>query len=245
MPEMTEEQKAMQEKLKNMSPEEIREFQKKQCIFCQIIAGQVQSKKIYEDEHCLAILDINPAAPGHILLMPKEHYPIMPLIPEDVLAHISAVAKELSGVMLNALNVEGTNIFIANGASAGQKAQHFMLHIIPRKTDDKIPMDVPQKKLAEDQLKDIKGKLQSKLFQMIPNQTDPTPAKPAPEKKKKAKSSKSQKKQPKKKQPKKKQSKKKQPKKSSGGKKPEKKSSSEEKPAKEQVNLDDIADIFR
>ncbi|MBD3249598.1 HIT domain-containing protein [Candidatus Woesearchaeota archaeon] len=239
MPEMTEEQKAMQEKLKNMSPEEIREFQKKQCIFCQIISGKVQSKKIYEDEHCLAVLDINPAAPGHILLMPKEHYPIMPLIPEDVLAHISAVAKELSGAMLNALKVEGINLFIANGASAGQRAQHFMLHIIPRKTDDKIPMDVPQKKISPEELQPIKEKLQSKLLQITSQQkVQPEPAKPAPEKKKTSS------KKPKKKAKRKKAGKNK-PKKKASSKKPKKTSSKKEgKPARS-VNLDDIADMFR
>ncbi len=70
--QMSEEQVAeLQEKIKNMSPEELKEFQKQQCIFCQIISGKVASKKIYEDEKCIAILDINPANPGHLLLMPK------------------------------------------------------------------------------------------------------------------------------------------------------------------------------
>ncbi len=73
MPEqqqMTPEQaEAMQEKLKQMSPEELKDFQKKQCIFCQIIDGKVASKKIYEDDKMIAILDINPAAKGHVLLL--------------------------------------------------------------------------------------------------------------------------------------------------------------------------------
>ena len=67
--QMTEEQmKALQEKLSKMSPEELKEYQKQQCIFCQIVSGKVQSKKIYEDDKCLAILDKNPANPGHVLL---------------------------------------------------------------------------------------------------------------------------------------------------------------------------------
>ena len=72
--QLNEEQiKALQEKLKNMSPEELKEFQKKQCIFCQIISGNVQSRKIYEDEHVLAFLDINPANPCDFLFMPRDH----------------------------------------------------------------------------------------------------------------------------------------------------------------------------
>lgn len=139
MPQITEEQRReMEEKIKKMSPEELKEFQKQQCIFCQIIAGKVPSKKIYSDDRCLAVLDINPAAPGHILLLPKEHYAIMPQIPDEEIGHMFTVAKALSQVVLKKLKAEGTNIFVANGMVAGQKAQHFMIHIIPRREGDGI-----------------------------------------------------------------------------------------------------------
>jgi histidine triad (HIT) family protein len=161
---MSEEQvKELQEKLKNMSPEELKEFQKQQCIFCQIISGKVASKKIYEDDKCLAILDINPANPGHILLMPKEHYAIMPLVPEDDLGHLAMVAKALSHVMLNVLKAEGTNIFIANGIAAGQRAQHFMLHVIPRMSGDALPLDIPENKVSAQQLAETKKRIQEKI----------------------------------------------------------------------------------
>ena len=78
------EQEELKEKVKNMSPEELRKFQKEQCIFCHIIKGDVQSRKVYEDEVCIAILDINPANPGHLLLLPKEHYAIMPQITDEI-----------------------------------------------------------------------------------------------------------------------------------------------------------------
>ena len=138
MPEqMTEEQaKELQEKIKRMSPEELKQFQKQQCIFCQIVAGKVPAKKVYEDELSIAILDINPAAPGHILLLPKEHYAIMPQVQEKESSHLFLVAKYLSQVMLKALKVGGTTLFIANGLVAGQRAQHFLLHLIPRKEGD-------------------------------------------------------------------------------------------------------------
>ena len=134
---MTEEQrKEMEEKLKNMSPEELKEFQKQQCIFCQIISGKIPSKKIYEDDRCLAILDINPATKGHVLLLPKEHYAIMPQMPDKELGHMYVIAKKLSQALLKGLKVSGTNLFVANGLPAGQRAQHFILHIIPRKEGD-------------------------------------------------------------------------------------------------------------
>src|SRR3989338_4502601 len=99
--EITEEQRqALQAKLKNMSPEEIAQLQREQCIFCQIISGKIPTKKIYEDELAVAIVDINPASKGHLLLLPKEHYMIMPQVPDGLLAHLFLLAKKLSQTFL-------------------------------------------------------------------------------------------------------------------------------------------------
>lgn len=172
--QMTPEQlEALKEKLKNMSPEELREFQKKQCIFCHIISGKVQAKKIYEDNSCLAILDINPANPGHILLMPKEHYTVMPQVPEDEIGHLFIVSKQLSNAVLRSIEAKGTNIFVANGPAAGQKAQHFMIHIIPRKEKDGIKFDLPQKTIPEDQLDKLSKEISKRLGH---KQEEPSPA---------------------------------------------------------------------
>ena len=166
--QMSEEQvKALQEKLKNMSPEELKEFQKKQCIFCQIISGNVQSRKIYEDEHVLAVLDINPANPGHILVMPRDHYSIMPQIPQEEVEHIFLAAKMLSNACLRALEVQGSNIIAANGVAAGQRAQHFMVHLIPRKENDNLDFEVPQKNIPEKELERIQGMLSESLGKKI------------------------------------------------------------------------------
>ena len=164
--QMTEEQvKALQEKLKNMSPEELKEFQKKQCIFCQIISGKVQSRKVYEDDLVIAILDVNPANPGHILIMPKEHYSIMPPMPDDEISHIFIVAKALSNASLRALEAQGSNIIVANGVAAGQKAQHFMIHLIPRMENDNIGFEIPQKSIPEEELQSISKILSESMGQ--------------------------------------------------------------------------------
>jgi histidine triad (HIT) family protein len=131
-----EQRKELEEKLKNMSPEEIADLQRKQCIFCQIVNGKIPSKKIYEDDICLVVLDIRPATKGHCLILPKEHFSIMPQIPEAKLDHLFTTCKVLSKVLLKSLRSGGTNIFIANGLAAGQRAPHFMIHLIPRKEGD-------------------------------------------------------------------------------------------------------------
>ena len=154
-----EQLKALQEKIKQMSPEELKEFQKKQCIFCQIVSGKVQSKNIYEDDKVIALLDINPANPGHTLLITKEHYSIMPQIPDDEVAHVFMVVKSLSNSMLKSIEAQGTNVIVANGIAAGQRAQHFMVHIIPRKENDNINLVLPQRNMSEIEIEEIGNKL--------------------------------------------------------------------------------------
>ena len=139
----------MQEKLKNMTPEQLQEFQKQRCIFCQILQGKVPAQKVYEDDKCIGILDINPANAGHVLLLPKEHQAIMPLIPDADLKHFFIVAKKISHAQLKAFKADGTNIFVANGPAAGQKAQHFMIHIIPRKDKDDLTIEIPENNLED------------------------------------------------------------------------------------------------
>lgn len=167
MPEITNEQrKALEEKIKKMSPEELREFQKQQCIFCQIIAGKVPSKIVYSDDQCLAVLDINPASKGHLLIMPKEHYAIMPQIPDEIISHLFLVSKYLSQILLKALKASGTNVFVANGIAAGQRAQHFLLHLIPRKDGDGL-LKVEDKLIGKDVQKKVRMLIENKLNESL------------------------------------------------------------------------------
>lgn len=154
-----EQQKELQERLKSMSPEEILEFQKQNCIFCRIVEGKIPSKKVYEDEKCIVILDINPANPGHLLILPKQHYAVMPQMPEEILQHCFIIAKHLSQALLQALNVQGTNILVQNGPAAGQRANHFMVHLIPRKEDDGLNLSLPEQDVNEANVAKLKSAL--------------------------------------------------------------------------------------
>ncbi|MBW2964458.1 HIT domain-containing protein [Candidatus Woesearchaeota archaeon] len=131
MPETAEDQ------IQRTSKEDLDDI-RQQCIFCQIVSGKVASKRVYEDDKLIAILDINPANPGHVLIMPKEHYPIVPLMPLPDVRQLFAVVKKISRAQIRSLGVEGTNIFVANGSVAGQKAPHIMVHSIPRKEGDGV-----------------------------------------------------------------------------------------------------------
>jgi histidine triad (HIT) family protein len=152
--------------LNSLSPEEILEMQRKNCIFCKIIHGEIPSNEIYSDDKVFVILDINPANEGHCLLLPKHHYQILPQIPDDLISYLSVIAKRTSRVLLKAIGVKGKTIFIANGAIAGQKAPHFMIHIIPRKHNDLL-FQLPKNSSDEKRLEEIKNKLSARLAAMM------------------------------------------------------------------------------
>ncbi len=165
-PQLTEEQQRQwEEKIRNMSPEELREFQKQQCVFCRIISGLIPAKKVFEDNLCIAVLDIAPAAKGHLLVMPKEHYNIMPQVPDPVLGHIIVVAKRLSQIMLRTLRVSGTTFFAANGTAAGQRAQHFLFHLIPRREGDGL-LTFEEKIIDKELVIKVKTALEAKLLEL-------------------------------------------------------------------------------
>lgn len=120
--------------------EEIIKQQKENCVFCKIIKGEIPAEKVYEDEFLLGIMDINPASDGHMLLMPKEHYPIMPLIQRDVFKNLFKIAKYIAVAQKEAFSCDNVSLFIANGSIAGQQSAHFMIHLIPRSRGDSLSM---------------------------------------------------------------------------------------------------------
>ncbi len=108
------------------------------CIFCKIINGEIPSYKVYEDEVCIAILDISQATYGHTLVIPKNHYTNIFDIDDDVLGHIGNVASKLAKKYQQVLKLEGLNLINNNGAIAGQVVNHYHLHIVPRYEDDNL-----------------------------------------------------------------------------------------------------------
>lgn len=102
------------------------------CIFCKIIAGEIPSNTIYEDEEFRVILDASPAAKGHALILPKEHYADLYDIEEETAARAMKLAKKLAGHMTEVLKCDGFNLVQNNHEVAGQTVFHFHMHLIPR-----------------------------------------------------------------------------------------------------------------
>ena len=110
-------------------------MKKDDCIFCKIAAGEIPSRKIYEDSDLIAIMDGNLTAKGHSVIIPKEHCTNIYDIDEDIAAKVMKTAKKLATKMTVALNCDGFNLLQNNGETAGQTMFHFHMHLIPRYKD--------------------------------------------------------------------------------------------------------------
>jgi histidine triad (HIT) family protein len=110
--------------------------QKKQCVFCKLVSGEMEAKKVFEDDVTIGMVDIHPAMKGHTLFMLKEHYPIMPYIPPEEFQHLFGLIPQMCKAVQKAMVSTSVNVFIANGGPAGQQAPHFLMHIFPREKGD-------------------------------------------------------------------------------------------------------------
>lgn len=101
------------------------------CIFCKIIKGEIPSKKLFEDEDIFAFEDINPQAPVHILVIPKEHFSSLNTIPEDkkdILSHILMKARNIA--QEKGIGESGYRIVLNTGKDSGQEVFHIHFHIL-------------------------------------------------------------------------------------------------------------------
>ena len=108
------------------------------CIFCKIIKGDIPSYKIYENEHILSFLDINPLSKGHTIVIPKEHYENILDIPEELYLEMSRAVRKISQVLNDKYHPEGILINQNNGKRAGQEIPHIHIHIKPIYDDTKV-----------------------------------------------------------------------------------------------------------
>jgi histidine triad (HIT) family protein len=111
------------------------------CLFCKIVAGEVPSETIAEDERTVSFMDINPATRGHALVIPKAHAVNLLQIEPDDLAAVALAAQELAKRVPERLGADGVNLLNSCGAAAWQTVFHFHVHVIPRYADD--PLRLP------------------------------------------------------------------------------------------------------
>jgi len=111
------------------------------CVFCKLLAGEIPSFKLYEDQLTYAFMDINPASPGHALVIPKYHAANLYAMPSEWLAACAVTARKVAVAVNDVLAPDGLNMVQANGEGAAQSVQHFHIHLIPRTLNDDLRLN--------------------------------------------------------------------------------------------------------
>jgi len=111
------------------------------CIFCKILAGELPGTIVGEDERTVALMDINPATRGHVLVIPRAHSTDLLSIEQEDLQAVAVASQRQAVRAKERLGAEGVNLVNSCGALAWQTVFHFHMHVIPRYADD--PLRLP------------------------------------------------------------------------------------------------------
>jgi histidine triad (HIT) family protein len=153
----------LKQQIQNATPEQLEKFISSQqgddkCIFCEIVSGNIETIKVFEDSAIFVMMDINPANLGHIIIIPKQHHQFIFQIPDEILWDIMRTAKLIIPSLINITRAKGFNILMSQGTAGQQRVNHFSLNIIPRFENDKVSFEMERKQMTEEQ-KDIAKKL--------------------------------------------------------------------------------------
>ena len=112
-----------------------------ECIFCRIVAGEVPSFTLFEDDATFAFMDVNPANEGHALVVPKEHASNVYTVSDEAIARTAVTAKKVAAAVARVLEPDGLNLVQCNGPGAAQSVMHFHIHVLPRLRNDRLAMN--------------------------------------------------------------------------------------------------------
>jgi histidine triad (HIT) family protein len=134
-----------------------------QSIFYRLANGDIPSKTVFQNKSFRAILDKQPAAPGHILIIPKEQVQITPQFTPEMNADLAEAIKQSSHALLKGLDATGTSVFIANGGVAGQNAPQSLIHVIPREEHDSIGLKPQPQRIDDEAFDEAANRLKAAL----------------------------------------------------------------------------------
>ncbi|CUS80791.1 histidine triad (HIT) family protein [Candidatus Kryptonium thompsonii] len=135
------------------------------CVFCKIIEGSEKAEILYENEHIISILDINPVNFGHALVIPKKHYDDFLSLPEELYSYLLSAVKIVAGAIMSSIEPKpgGFNILSNNGFVAGQRIFHVHFHVIPRYSNDGLKFKPVVKKYTDEELKKYANLIRQKI----------------------------------------------------------------------------------
>jgi histidine triad (HIT) family protein len=132
------------------------------CLFCKIANGEIPSHTLYEDEHTLAFLDINPVHPGHALVIPKIHSANIFDIDAPSWTRVCETVRRIAQPIEKATGASGINVMMNNRDTAGQVIDHTHVHVIPRHRGDGLRL-WPQKPYARGAAENIAEKIRENM----------------------------------------------------------------------------------
>lgn len=107
------------------------------CVFCAIVDDRLPAHRVYEDEHFIVLLDIFPLRPAHLLIVSREHAPLLKDLSAPARDHLLLLAERIAAVLRSTeYAAPGLNFLINDGPSANQHVPHLHLHLIPRRSGD-------------------------------------------------------------------------------------------------------------
>lgn len=108
------------------------------CLFCELVSKK--ANVLFEDDKSVVMLSPEPSVPGHLLVLPKKHAPILEAVPDFVVGDLFKVANKASVLVFEGLGAQGVNVVVQNGPAAGQRHNHVMLNVVPRFENDNLPL---------------------------------------------------------------------------------------------------------
>lgn len=134
-----------------------------QCLFCRLVAGEIPSAKVAEDDLTVAFMDIGQVNPGHVLVATKRHaVTLLDITPEEAAA-VMQTAQRVAQAAQAVFDAPGMSLFQANGPVGGQTVFHFHLHVLPRHADDGMALAWPRKEPGAAVLQDHAARLRAAL----------------------------------------------------------------------------------
>jgi histidine triad (HIT) family protein len=129
------------------------------CIFCKIVAGEIPSHRVDEDDRTISFMDINPWTRGHALVIPKAHSRNLYDIEQGDLAATAAASQRLALKMRDRLECDGINLVNSSEPAAMQTVFHFHMHVIPRYHGDPLRLPAHPEPAAQDELAELAEQL--------------------------------------------------------------------------------------
>jgi histidine triad (HIT) family protein len=133
------------------------------CVFCKIVAGQIPSTRVFEDEHTLAFMDLGHVNPGHTLVAVKKHAANVFELDETQAEAIARAIVKISRALKKTFDPEGLSVYQANGKAAGQTVFHYHVHLLPRYAGDGMELVWPVKNPPREKLEEYAAKIRGGL----------------------------------------------------------------------------------